>query len=277
MQLEAKRAELLRVEEELQSTERERQYNLAMLDVAREREQRLRPVMDIIARADYEQAANEVLAYGNAAEQNVHKLGQFRHQQSQIRSEISSIIESFRSTTLKEYADRQKQATEIRAEIDKTSFRNEKQRIVSPCDGYVASLYVHTIGGVVTPAQKLMAVVPIDAPLIVKAVVLNKDIGFIKEGMATSIKVDTFDFQKYGTIQGTVRNISKHSTDDDKLGPVYEVFIQPSEMHLTVDGRRQTIKSGMSLTAEIKVGQRKIIEFFVYPLIKYLDEGIKVR
>ena len=74
-----------------------------------------------------------------------------------------------------------------------------------------------------------------------------------------------------------MRSISKHSTDDEKLGPVYEVFITPLETTLLVEGKRVPITSGMSLTAEIKVGKRRIIEFFIYPLIKYLDEGIKVR
>lgn len=133
------------------------------------------------------------------------------------------------------------------------------------------------IGGVVTPAQKLMTVVPFYTPLVVKATVLNKDIGFVKDGMPVSIKIDTFDFQKYGIVNGAMRSISKHSTDDEKLGPVYEVFVTPLETTLLVEGKRVPITSGMSLTAEIKVGKRRIIEFFIYPLIKYLDEGIKVR
>jgi hemolysin D len=130
---------------------------------------------------------------------------------------------------------------------------------------------------VVTPAQKLMIIVPGSAPLTIKASVLNKDIGFIRDSMDVSVKVDAFDFQKYGILSGTVRSISKHSTEDEKLGPVYEVFVTPKETTLLVEGKRVPITSGMSLTAEIKVGKRRVIEFFIYPIIKYLDEGIKVR
>ncbi len=129
----------------------------------------------------------------------------------------------------------------------------------------------------VTPAQKLMTVVPRSAPLVIKATVLNKDIGFVKEGMPVSVKIDTFDFQKYGILKGVVRNISKHSTEDEKLGPVYEVFIDPINTTLLVEGKQVPMTSGMSLTAEVKVSKRRIIEFFIYPLVKYLDEGIKVR
>ena len=95
--------------------------------------------------------------------------------------------------------------------------------------------------------------------------------------MAVSVKIDTFDFQKYGILNGTVRSISRHSTEDEKLGQVYEVFVTPKDTTFLVEGKRVPITSGMSLTAELKVGKRRVIEFFIYPIIKYLDEGIKVR
>ena len=95
--------------------------------------------------------------------------------------------------------------------------------------------------------------------------------------MDVLVKIDTFDFQKYGTLNGSVRSISKHSTEDEKLGPVYEIFITPRDTAVMVEGKKVPVTSGMSLTAEIKVGKRRVIEFFIYPIIKYLDEGIKVR
>lgn len=276
-QLEGKRAELNRIEEEIKSTEKDRVYNKSLLEVASEKERRLHAVLDIIAKSEYEKAVNDILTYTNNISQLTHKLEQLSHQRQQIIHEMAYINETFKVMSLKEFSDKHKMSTEIRAEIDKTSFKNEKQRILSPVDGHIANLYFHTIGGVVTPAQKLMAMVPINAPLIIKAAVLNKDIGFVRDGMPVSIKVDTFDFQKYGTLNGVIRNISKHSTEDEKLGPIYEVFINPLETRLMVEGKMVPITSGMSLTAEIKVGKRRIIEFFIYPLIKYLDEGIKVR
>jgi hemolysin D len=276
-QLDGKKAELNRIEEEIESTQKDKSYNSAMLVVASEKEKRLRTVIDIIARNEYEKAANDILTYSNNIEQSRHKIEQLNHQKQQIASETAFINENFKTASLKEFSDKHRQATEIKAEIDKTAFRNEKQRILSPVEGHVSNLYFHTIGGVVTPAQKLMAIVPIDAPLIIKAMVLNKDIGFVKNNMPVLIKIDTFDFQKYGTLKGVIRNIAKHSIEDEKLGPVYEVFIDLLESRLMVEGQMVPVTSGMSLTAEIRVGERRIIEFFIYPLIKYLDEGIKVR
>ena len=276
-QLQSKKAELRRVEEEMGAAEKERDYAKAQLELALPREKRLKAVLDIIARSEYEKVVDEILTHKNAMHQAASKMEQLTHQRDQINHDIGYIEENFRSTTLKEFADKQKQSTELHAEVDKTSFKNEKQRIVSPVDGHISTLLFHTIGGVVTPAQKLMTVVPLTAPLVMKAQVLNKDIGFVKDKMPVSIKVDTFDFQKYGILQGVTRNIAKHSVDDEKLGPVFEVFITPLQTTLMVEGVETSITSGMSVTTEIKVGKRRIIEFFIYPLIKYLDEGIKVR
>jgi hemolysin D len=276
-QLESKKAELRRIEEEIRATRQEKANAESQLDIALSKEQRLKTVLDIIARSEYDKAAEDLLRLRNSVEQADSKGEQLMHQKSQATQDMVFLEESFKVSALKEFAEKQKQLTEIRAEIDKTSFRNEKQRILAPVDGHVSSLLFHTTGGVVTPAQKLMTLVPLTAPLVIKATVLNKDIGFIKDRMPVSVKIDTFDFQKYGILKGVTRSVAKHSSENEKLGPVYEVFITPLQTRLRIDGAETSIASGMSLTAEIKVGKRRIIEFFIYPLIKYLDEGIKVR
>lgn len=276
-QLESKKAETGRIEEERKGAENEKSHYETLLKIADEKEKRLRAVKDIISGDDYEKAQNDVLTYENNIRQTENKLKQIVFQKSRIESETETIREEFKVNTLRDYSDKKKQSTEIQSEIDKNSFRNEKQRIVSPVDGFVTNLFVHTVGGVVTPAQKLLAIVPMGTPLVIKTIVLNKDIGFVKEGMPVSIKIDTFDFQKYGILKGVVKNVSKHSIEDEKLGQVYEVFIMLEDIDLPVEGRRMPVGSGMTVTAEIKVEQRRIIEFFIYPIIKYLDEGLKVR
>jgi len=153
----------------------------------------------------------------------------------------------------------------------------QKQILKSPIDGYVNEIMVHTIGGVVTPAEKIMTIVPKDASLQIKAKVLNQDVGFVETGMPVSIKVDTYNFQKYGILDGVVTVVSPNSIKDEHLGDIYEVYIEPKNTTLLVEGKEQTIKYGMTTTNEIKIGKRRIIEFFIYPLIKYMDESIKVR
>lgn len=121
----------------------------------------------------------------------------------------------------------------------------------------------------VVTAEKVISIVPADSSLIIKASVLDKDICFVKEGMPVQVKIDTFDFQKYGMIEGKVKKVSKDSVEDEKQGLVYDVFITPVTKSLIVDGKEQQISTGMGLSAEIKTGKRRIIEFFIYPIIKY--------
>jgi len=170
-----------------------------------------------------------------------------------------------------------KELRTLESQINAINFQNQKQSIVSPVDGYVAKLMINTVGGVVTPAEKLISIVPKDSPLIVKATVLNQDIGFIKNDMASKIKIDTFSFQKYGFFEGKIINVGSYSIKDEKLGDVYEVKIKPNGKKLMVEGKQRYLEAGMSVTAEIKVGKRRVIEFFIYPIIKYLDEGLSVR
>lgn len=159
----------------------------------------------------------------------------------------------------------------------KEQIEKQIQIIKAPISGYVNDIKIHTIGGVVTPAQELMSVVPKNCKLAIKAKVMNQDIGFIEKGMDVSIKIDTFNFQKYGILKGKVTTIGANSVQDERLGAIYEVYIDPINTSLVVEGKEQEIKTGMTTTNEINIGKRRIIEFFIYPLIKYLDESIKVR
>lgn len=95
--------------------------------------------------------------------------------------------------------------------------------------------------------------------------------------MAVSIKMNTYEFQKYGMLVGTVKHIADDSMEDQQFGSIYELYIDLKDAQLNYKGKSIAIEAGMSLTAEIKVGERRIIEFFIYPLIKHADEGLKLR
>lgn len=209
------------------------------LSVARDTQNRLNSVRDIIPQARYDESVKE---------------------STELSHEINSLYASLNQVRNK------------RIQLEK-----QRQVLTSPIDGYVNKILIHTIGGVVTPAEKIMTIVPKNAKMVVKAKVLNQDVGFVEENMPVSIKIDTFNFQKYGIINGVVTLVSPNSIQDEKLGDVYEVYIEPQNTTLLVEGKEQSIKFGMTTTNEIKIGKRRIIEFFIYPLIKYMDESIKVR
>ncbi len=168
-------------------------------------------------------------------------------------------------------------ASLISAKNKQNQLEKLEQVLKSPVEGYVNEIKVHTIGGVISPAEQVMTIVPKNVPLKLSAKVMNQDIGFVEVGMPTSIKINTYNFQKYGILNGEVIFVSPNSINDEKFGPIYEVFIKPNNLKLMVEGREQTIKAGMTSVCEINIGKRRIIEFFIYPLIKYLDESIKVR
>lgn len=262
-QLQAKYSEIRRINEEINNYQKQLSINLA-------KESRMNSVADIIAKNDLEKVRAENAEYRS-------KIEELHHQKAGVKKEADYISSNFKTQNLNELADRDKKANELDANIKEIEFRKQQQNIIAPVDGYINSLLIHTVGGVVTPAQKLISLVPIGAPLVVKATVMNKDIGFIKEGMPVLIKIDTFDFQKYGMINGTVKKVSKDSIEDQRLGPIYDVYVTPLNKTLMVEGRETPISTGMSLTAEIKVNKRRIIEFFIYPMIKYWNQAIQIR
>lgn len=276
-QIEVKKLELLKIQDELNTSKSELSTKQQILDSTLDKEKRMKNVIDIIAYDDYQNVVNEVKTLKTDVSKLNYKISELNSQKIQTLKEINAIEEEFKAANLEKLADKTKVANELQANAEQIIFRNTKQKITSPCDGYVDKLFVHTLGGVVTPAQELFAITPSETPILVKATVLNQDIGFVKENMPVSIKIDTFNFQKYGLIDGEVKTVSKNSIIDENLGPVYEVYITPLNHSLTVEGKEEEIRTGMSLTAEINVGKRRIIEFFIYPLIKYLDEGMSVR
>ena len=278
--LASKEAELRSLDAQIASEAVERQKNKDFLEVAQTKEQRLSQVLDIIAKEDYEKLHNEIVTCQDNIAQSTHKTEQLTHQQSQIREEIEKIRNEFNQTHLQDLSEKEKHATELQAKVKELRFKNSKQVICSPVDGHVDELFVHTVGGVVTPAEKLVSIVPAQTPLVVKAIAKNEDIGFVAKGQPVAIKVDTFEFQKYGMFDGIVRLISKDSHEDENKkeeGKRYDLYITPITHFLRVEGRNEPLKPGMTVTAEVKVGKRRIIEFFVYPLIKYWNEGMSVR
>jgi hemolysin D len=244
---------------------------------SRERLARLMPVQDIISRDEFEKAQSETKTRETQLNAGRHRIEELLAGMTQITNEMALIRTDEQNRLFAELSGKREKLLYLSADIEKNEFLTRRQQIISPVEGYVSQLLIHTLGGVVTPAEKLAQIVPISSPMVIKAYVKNQDVGFVASGMTSILKIDAFNFQKYGILAGQVLQISQDSLDDPKMGLVYEVYISPGETCLKVEGEEKEIATGMGVTAEIKVGRRRIIEFFIYPLIKYLDEGISVR
>jgi len=148
--------------------------------------------------------------------------------------------------------------------------------ITAPVDGTVLSLMVKTIGGVVNTGQQLAQIVPEKVPLYVDAALDNQDVGFVNPGQRVVVKVATYPFQRYGYLEGTVENISPDAIQDDKKGLIYKAKIKLNDEKSSKQNQLKLLP-GMSVSAEITTGQRRIIEFFLDPLMTKADESLKVR
>jgi len=150
-------------------------------------------------------------------------------------------------------------------------------KLVAPVDGLVQQVAVHTVGGVVTPAQALMVVVPKDDALEVEAFVENKDIGFVRDGQEAEIKIETFSYTKYGTIHAKVTQVSNDAVNDEKRGLIYSSRVKPERSAVQVGERVVNLSPGMAVTVEIKTDKRRVIEYFLTPLLQYTSESLRER
>ncbi|MCC7411737.1 MAG: HlyD family type I secretion periplasmic adaptor subunit [Gammaproteobacteria bacterium] len=162
-------------------------------------------------------------------------------------------------------------------EIRKADRRIAQLTLRAPVAGTVQELAVHTVGGVVTPAQRLLLVVPEDDALQIEAWVPNRDIGFVRAGQAARIKIETFPFTKYGVIAGEVTRVSTDAVSDEDKGPVYAAQVAMARTVLVVDGRPVRLAPGMAVTVEVKLGERRLIEFVLGPLLRHADESMNER
>lgn len=193
-------------------------------------------------------------------------------QRAQTRAE-------FRARAGAELNDAIRRRETARQELVKATLRGELQTLRSPIDGVVQQLAVTTVGGVVTPAQPLMTIVPAGSGLEVEAQVLNKDIGHIRPGQRVINKVETYDYTRYGYIEGSVSWVGTDAVNDPRLGPVYPVRIELAGTSTpnAVNGRHGAVGAGMNVTADIRTGERRMLEYFLAPMLRYRQEAIRER
>ena len=191
---------------------------------------------------------------------------------------LELIKKDWPTENLKQIVEVEKNIKSTETQLKKATRKLELQNLHSPVSGTVNQLEITTIGEVVTPGQAIITIVPDNMELVAEVMVLNRDIGFVSVGEKAELKFDTFSFQKYGIIEGEVVHVSPDAIIDKQTqNMVYKVLIKPDRKKIWVDNRYVKLISGMSLTAEIKIGSRRIIEFFLDPFMKFKGEAFKQR
>jgi hemolysin D len=191
----------------------------------------------------------------------------------------------------------QQKASGLVQDVIKAEQRTNLQFLTAPVDGVVQQLSVHTIGGVVTPAQTVAVVVPIDSRLEIEAMVSNRDIGFVYAGQEAEIKIDTFNFTRYGLLQGKVLSVSQDAitrekpqnkfentsgTDSNSSEPKgqemnYVARVSLDRMQMRIEDKLVNLSPGMAVTVEIKIGSRRIISYLLSPILRYRQEMLRER
>ena len=261
-----------------------------MLAITLEDEKRQKSLVEIGTLADnrYRDKVKERMNLERERNSKEGQVKQLETKLNRIKDEIQTFKSNFREKLLSDYSTNKQERNTLEAEVNSLRFKQDKRFITAPVSGYIHLLPVKTIGGVVTTAQPIVGIVPEGTPLEVNAIVMNKDVGYVKEGQRCVIKVDTFDFQKYGTIEGKVEGVNPYSMEEkenkernkeaENESGGYPIRVKMlAEILKTKNGDTYKIKPGMSVTAEVNVGKRRVIEFFLFPIIRYLDEGLKVR
>jgi len=196
-------------------------------------------------------------------------------------------------------ADAKKKADGFSQDLIKAQQRETQQTLRSPIAGTVQQLAIHTVGGVVTPAQQLMNIVPDGSSLEIEAMIPNSDIGFVQEGQDAEIKIDTFNFTRYGLLHGKVMSVSQDAIVKDRPTAnrdnkksqgslsessepkgqelVYSARVALDQTQMQIDNRLVALAPGMAVTVEVKTGSRRLIEYVMSPILRYTQESMRER
>lgn len=272
--------------------------------IADERESSARPLVETgaIARVDYLQLKQDLASNRNDLAAQMKTVEQQRAAQGEAQKHLAQVEHEHRAEIYGQLGEKVANAPALKGDMDKSRELHELKWLKAPVDGWIQKVNVSTIGGVVNPAQSLITIVPEGTPLIVEATLSNDDIGYVHEGQSVELKVDTFPFQKYGALKGTLAWVSPDAEERSSMGTdsqndrpgntperalqnvksvkdgyVYKVHIRPEQTGFPVDGRATPVQAGMTVQADIETDRRRVVEFLLSPIVKYLDESVKVR
>ncbi len=272
-------------------------------EIAEEREASARPLVETgaISRVDYLQLKQDLASNRNDLAAQMKKVEQQRASQTEAQKHLAQVVHDHQAEIYSQLGEKVANAPGLKGDMNKSRELHELKWLRSPVDGWIQKINVTTIGGVVNPAQNLIAIVPEGTPLIVEATLSNDDIGYVREGQTVELKVDTFPFQKYGTLKGMLVWVSPDAEEKSavasgedngrsgtaereiqnvksvKDGYIYKVHIRPRENYLISEEKQLHLQVGMTVRADIITDQRRVIDFFLYPITTYLSNGMTAR
>lgn len=190
-------------------------------------------------------------------------------------SQAKAELLRYRRTNMDDLNTSSGELAQVEEQMTKLKDRLERVDIVSPVDGVVQDLKFRTVGGVIPPGATLMNVVPIDGKMHAEVRVQPTDIGFVKKGEDARLKLGTYDFMRYGTVQGTVTMVSSYSTLDEKSNPYFKVIVSIPQNY--VGDKDKTIEPGMTVQADIITDRQSVLRYLLRPIYVAFSQGMRER
>ena len=198
-------------------------------------------------------------------------------QVSSLSADAAQARAEFIGSAAKERAEAESVVATRSDAVKAADQRKGLQLLKSPVSGTVQEITVTNIGEVPEIGKPLITIVPDGEPLVVEALLLNQDAGFVRKGMPAIIKLDAYPFTRYGVLHARVEHVSPDATVDQKRGLVFPVRLTLDTNRLIVDGKPAALSPGMSLQAEIVTGSRRVIEYIWSPVAKTLRQAGRER
>jgi multidrug efflux pump subunit AcrA (membrane-fusion protein) len=182
----------------------------------------------------------------------------------------------YRRTALDELNISTNELAQAEEQLNKLKDRLDRVEVLAPVDGIVQDLKFRTVGGVVSPGGTLMNVVPDDGNLQAEVRASPTDIGFIRVGQTARLKVGTYDFMRYGTIEGEVTMVSPYSALDEKQNPYFKVIINMPKNYVGDDPSKK-IDPGMTVMTDIMTDRQSVLRYLLRPIYIAFKQGMRER
>lgn len=266
----------------LQATQASYEKYAEVLAIAQEKEARLTALSEQNAISEFQllEQQRETIEYAKNAQSELDSLNSIRAEIAEAQQNLANVDASYHKDIMTALVEAKKEYYSVTEAIKKADEDSRMATIYAPISGRVYNLNIHTLGGIVTDAQPLMQIVPEDAKLEFEVYADNKDIGFIKVGQEAEVKVETFNFQKFGMYKAEVQEISADAVNepnDIARDKKFKLLLDPTSNDINVYGQPAKLEVGMNVSAEIKIKEKRIIDFFLDPFRRYTSEALRER
>lgn len=211
------------------------------------------------------------------------KAAEAKHSLAKLTADRQAFIEDFRRASMEQLVELRNQRDATHEELKKMELRRNMVTLVAPADAVVLDLAQRSIGSVVREAEPVVTLVPLNVPLEAEVSVNSRDIARISVDKEARVKLDAYPFQKFGTASGKVRTVSRDAFTPTQEGlaagqppvPYFKARVLLTDTRLNMSQEAVRLLPGMTVSAEIKVGRRTVISYFLYPLLRGLDTAIR--